>query len=339
MTFRYNRTPTGELPGNSMVAQTEAALSALSGEATEAKEAAQAAETAAEDASSAASAAAAAEHAAQSASVAQQALTIASRAEATAGQASTTATAAATAAQAAQTEAENAASDAEDAASAAADAASAAGSSASSATAAQTAAESAQTSADQSAGLATQAQTAAAQSAQAAEGAAALIASAIPAIGSYMYVAGDDVPEHYLLCNGAAVSREDYAYLYAVIGDKYGAGDGSTTFNLPNLIDKFLEGSSVSGTEIAAGLPNISGSINNGGLGSTALLKADGVYTAVSGALYVGGLTATQPPAGSGTTDNAHVLSIDASRSNAIYGGSSTVQPPALTALPCIRYE
>jgi hypothetical protein len=41
-------------------------------------------------------------------------------------------------------------------------------------------------------------------------------------------------PTGYLLCDGAAVSRTTYAALYSVIGTTYGAGDGSTTFNVPN---------------------------------------------------------------------------------------------------------
>lgn len=42
-------------------------------------------------------------------------------------------------------------------------------------------------------------------------------------------------PAGYLDCNGAAVSRTTYAALFAITGTTYGAGDGSTTFNLPNL--------------------------------------------------------------------------------------------------------
>ena len=43
-------------------------------------------------------------------------------------------------------------------------------------------------------------------------------------------------PSGYLLCNGAAVSRTTYAALFGVIGDAYGVGDGSTTFNLPDMV-------------------------------------------------------------------------------------------------------
>jgi microcystin-dependent protein len=46
---------------------------------------------------------------------------------------------------------------------------------------------------------------------------------------------GATAPAGWLLCNGTAVSRTTYAPLFAVIGTAYGPGDGSTTFNLPNL--------------------------------------------------------------------------------------------------------
>lgn len=41
-------------------------------------------------------------------------------------------------------------------------------------------------------------------------------------------------PSGWLLCDGSAISRADYATLYAAIGDTWGAGDGSTTFNVPD---------------------------------------------------------------------------------------------------------
>ena len=54
-------------------------------------------------------------------------------------------------------------------------------------------------------------------------------------VGMIMPFAGSVVPEGWLLCDGSAVSRTQYARLFQVIGTTYGAGDGSTTFNLPNL--------------------------------------------------------------------------------------------------------
>ena len=49
-------------------------------------------------------------------------------------------------------------------------------------------------------------------------------------------------PLKYLVCEGTDVSRITYAKLFEKIGESFGAGDGSTTFGLPNLIDQFLRG-------------------------------------------------------------------------------------------------
>jgi len=51
-------------------------------------------------------------------------------------------------------------------------------------------------------------------------------------------------PSGFLECDGSAVSRTTYATLFAVVGTTYGAGDGSTTFNLPDLQDKLVQGRS-----------------------------------------------------------------------------------------------
>lgn len=59
---------------------------------------------------------------------------------------------------------------------------------------------------------------------------------AIPVGIVRMYVSGT-APTNYLICNGQPVSRDTYSVLHGVIGTKYGAGDGSTTFNVPNLIN------------------------------------------------------------------------------------------------------
>lgn len=54
--------------------------------------------------------------------------------------------------------------------------------------------------------------------------------------------AGSAAPTGWLLCDGALITRADYADLFAVIGETYGAGDGTTTFALPNLKGKVLFG-------------------------------------------------------------------------------------------------
>lgn len=57
-------------------------------------------------------------------------------------------------------------------------------------------------------------------------------------IGVFAPFAGTTAPVGWLLCNGAAVSRTIYAALFAVCGTTYGSGDGSTTFNLPNMVNR-----------------------------------------------------------------------------------------------------
>lgn len=52
--------------------------------------------------------------------------------------------------------------------------------------------------------------------------------------------AGSTAPTGFLLCDGSAVSRTTYAALFAIIGTVYGAGNGSTTFNLPNTKGKVI---------------------------------------------------------------------------------------------------
>ena len=57
-------------------------------------------------------------------------------------------------------------------------------------------------------------------------------------IGTIFPYSGTTTPPGYMFCDGAAISREDYALLFSIIGTRYGSGDGSTTFNLPNLKGK-----------------------------------------------------------------------------------------------------
>lgn len=66
-------------------------------------------------------------------------------------------------------------------------------------------------------------------------------ASNIP-VGAINAYAGSIAPAGWLLCDGAAISREIYASLFAVIGTTYGVGDGSTSFNLPDLRGRIVAG-------------------------------------------------------------------------------------------------
>lgn len=64
--------------------------------------------------------------------------------------------------------------------------------------------------------------------------------------GIVMPFAGSTAPQGYLFCDGSAVSRSTYATLFAVIGTTYGSGDGSTTFNVPDISGRVVLGRSSS---------------------------------------------------------------------------------------------
>ena len=150
-------------------------------------------------------------------------------------------------------------------------------------------------------------------------------------VGSIAYFAGQNsAPDGWVLCDGSAVSRDTYATLFSSVGTAYGAGDGSTTFALPNLIDKFVEGSATAGTEKQAGLPNIYGSFTARAIGGvSAVLNPAGVFS--YGTSPGNSYNATR-------SGDAEMIKLEfaAGRSNSIYGKSSTVQPPALTMKPFI---
>lgn len=69
--------------------------------------------------------------------------------------------------------------------------------------------------------------------------------------GMVQYFANSTVPTGWFQCNGALVSRTTYADLFAAIGTTYGAGDGSTTFALPDTRGQFLRAWSAGATTIA----------------------------------------------------------------------------------------
>lgn len=149
------------------------------------------------------------------------------------------------------------------------------------------------------------------------------------------------LPAGYIKCNGATVQRADYPRLVA-LADKhnlwtddtaanaglFGRGDGAATFVLPNWTDRMVQlAGDGAGASVAAGLPNITGELAYWG----------GTLFYGSGA-FVGSGKQDQWGIGVGADkDNTSAL-FDASKSNAIYGRSETVQPAAVKMLPIIRY-
>ena len=79
----------------------------------------------------------------------------------------------------------------------------------------------------------------------------------IPA-GAIMAWTSNLIPQSWLLCDGSAVSRATYASLFAAIGTTYGAGNGTTTFNLPNLKGKTVVGRDAADTNFdALNIPSV----------------------------------------------------------------------------------
>lgn len=67
-------------------------------------------------------------------------------------------------------------------------------------------------------------------------------------VGTIVAFGGNTPPKGWLLCDGQAINRTKYTDLHKVIGTHFGSGDGSTTFNVPDLRGRFLRGVDLSGT-------------------------------------------------------------------------------------------
>ena len=154
-------------------------------------------------------------------------------------------------------------------------------------------------------------------------------------IGSIQAYGGSTAPDGWLFCQGQAISRLLYSELFAVIGTLYGEGDGTTTFNLPDLQGRVTMGAGTLdnntytlGEQKDAGLPNISGSMSER---STNYNTGNITWSAVNSLFTVtthSGNTADSLSQVNGAVERK-LITFDASKVNSIYGNSTTVQPPA----------
>ena len=155
------------------------------------------------------------------------------------------------------------------------------------------------------------------------------------------------LPGGYTKANGAEVNRADYPRLVKWINDNnlwtddtagnlglFGEGNGNTTFVLPNLVGRMMQMSDNVGRTMAGGVPNISGQMG--------LVTPGNYHRYLSGCFTSVTLATGDDNARTGsaaTADKAvYGVKFDASMSNSCYGASSTVQPPAITYIPIIRY-
>lgn len=151
--------------------------------------------------------------------------------------------------------------------------------------------------------------------------------------GQIAYCAAGVIPSGWLECNGAAISRATYGTLFASIGTNYGAGDGATTFNLPDLRGEFLRGAD-RGRGVDAGraigsaqgdaIRNISANI-----GITAGASTNGAATAV-------GYASDISYGAKGTQLNASTVSISAASQ---VPTASENRPRNVAVLTIIKYS
>ena len=147
--------------------------------------------------------------------------------------------------------------------------------------------------------------------------------------GAMIAFAGKSVPDGWLLCNGALVSRTTYAKLFAAIGTAWGAGDGSTTFKLPDADGRVMQGAtdaSKVGQYLEAGLPNITGSMR-------------GVSCWIIDKGYQGALSQAYTEVKLASADGncrATTVSFNAAQGNSIYE-NSTLQPSSFQTLIIIK--
>ena len=154
-------------------------------------------------------------------------------------------------------------------------------------------------------------------------------------IGVVVHYMGDTIPEGYLLCNGASLSRTEYPELFAVLGTKCGAVD-TAHFSIPDTHHRFLEGTTVLseiGKYVAAGLPNNAGGISFYNTSGATLVHPDQTGSFYGEYNSANHQTITNITEG----ESFSSLRMDARRSSAVYGASDTVQPNSLRALALIR--
>lgn len=148
------------------------------------------------------------------------------------------------------------------------------------------------------------------------------------AIGGLIITLSSTLEDNEIWLEGATVSRTTYAQLFAIYGTTYGAGDGSTTFVLPDCRGRTFWGADSFGY-IEAGLPNITGKVS----------RFFVLYNQPSeGALY--GTDLGLSPVGGRENTSFMQINLDASKSNSIYSNEvKTVQTPSIKVRVKTRYK
>ena len=128
------------------------------------------------------------------------------------------------------------------------------------------------------------------------------VSASLPS-GTVVPFAGTSAPTGYLLAQGQAVSRSTYSDLFSAIGTTYGSGDGSSTFNLPDLRGRVVAGKDDMGGSSANRLTDQTGGLNGDTLGDTGGSETHTLTTAQLAAHThgAGSYVATEQRGGSGS--------------------------------------
>ena len=145
--------------------------------------------------------------------------------------------------------------------------------------------------------------------------------------GTVMSWSNSTIPSGFLECDGSAVSRTTYSALFAVISTDYGSGDGSSTFNLPDLQDKTMVGAS-SGKAYSTTGGAESVTVSNHTL-TTSELASHNHATTMGGTNSISGIMENRAPTGGGTHRGTINLSNASQGSNSAHnhGSLSVLQP------------
>jgi microcystin-dependent protein len=154
------------------------------------------------------------------------------------------------------------------------------------------------------------------------------------------------VPSGFLECDGAAVSRSTYSALFAIVGTTYGAGDGSTTFNTPDLADNVPIGksgtkalASTGGANTVTPTGNVGGSTANASLSIAQLASHNHTFSGgPQGGTYSGVPTAGPGNAGSFPVSSTGSGSAHSHNMSANFAGNAnSVLQPYLTIIYIIK--
>ena len=158
------------------------------------------------------------------------------------------------------------------------------------------------------------------------------IDSVIPS-GTVLPYAGSSAPTGFLLCYGQAVSRSTYAALFTALDDgaTYGTGDGSSTFNVPDLRGRVVAGQDDMGGSSGDNLTGLSGGVNGDTLGATGGSQSHTITIAEMPA-HTHTVTAHENPGGTGNSNGSETgdSSYDRSSTTSSTGGGgvhNNVQP------------